>query len=179
MIGGLYTLTGKSYMSIERQERTTTRNTAAAAEKTAADDFDTVLNKSKAAVYSTTELDAIFEEAAKKYNLSVELLKAVAKTESNFESDCVSSSGAVGIMQLMPETAESLGVENSYDARENIMGGAKYLAMKLKEYNGDVSLALAAYNAGSGAVNKYGGIPPYTETQNYVKKVLNYLQNGY
>jgi soluble lytic murein transglycosylase-like protein len=84
----------------------------------------------------------------------------------------------MGIMQLMPSTAKSLGISNAYDARSNIMGGAKVIAQHLKKYNGDVSLALAAYNAGSGAVDKYGGIPPYTETQNYVKKVLKYYKSA-
>ena len=91
----------------------------------------------------------------------------------------MTTSGAMGVMQLMPETAKELGVTDSFDAEQNIMGGANYLSKKLAEYDGDVSLALAAYNAGSGNVNKYGGIPPFTETQNYVKKILGYLENGY
>ena len=78
-------------------------------------------------------------------------------------------------MQLMPTTAQSLGVTNSYDARQNIMGGAKYISSLLSKYNGDTSLALAAYNAGSGNVAKDGGIPPFAETQNYVKKVMAYM----
>ncbi|MBP5266417.1 MAG: lytic transglycosylase domain-containing protein [Lachnospiraceae bacterium] len=109
-----------------------------------------------------------FEEAAATYGVDIRLLELVAKRESNFRSDAVSSAGAMGIMQLMPATAEGLGVEDPFDARSNIMGGAKYIADKLKQYNGNVSLALAAYNAGSGNVAKYGGIPPFTETQNYV-----------
>lgn len=122
-----------------------------------------------------SEYEKYFEEASKTYNVDINLLKCIAKAESDFNPKCVSSAGAVGIMQLMPATAKSLGVSNSYDPRENIMGGAKYIADKLSMYNGDVSLALAAYNAGSGNVKKYGGIPPFKETQNYVKKILNYL----
>ena len=104
-----------------------------------------------------------------------DLLKSIAKAESNFNPTAVSHAGAVGIMQLMPTTAQSLGVTNSYDARQNIMGGAKYISSLLSKYNGDTSLALAAYNAGSGNVAKYGGIPPFAETQNYVKKVMAYM----
>lgn len=121
------------------------------------------------------ELEEIFQQAADTYQVPVSLLKAVAKAESDFNPNCVSSAGAVGIMQLTPETARELGVTNLYDPEQNIMGGAKELAGNLEYYNGDVSLALAAYNAGRGAVKKYGGIPPYTETQNYVKKVLAYM----
>lgn len=123
-------------------------------------------------------LESYFKEASEKYNVDINLLKAIAKAESNFNAKAVSSAGAMGIMQLMPSTAKSLGVSNAYNAYENIMGGAKLIASNLKKYNGDVSLALAAYNAGGGNVDKYGGIPPFKETQNYVKKVLNYYKNG-
>lgn len=121
------------------------------------------------------ELEGIFAEASETYDISLSLLKAVAKAESDFDPDCTSSAGAMGIMQLMPGTAEELGVTDAYDPRQNIMGGAKYLSENLDIFNGDVSLAVAAYNAGRGAVAKYDGIPPYTETQNYVKKVLGYM----
>ncbi|MBO6153846.1 MAG: lytic transglycosylase domain-containing protein [Lachnospiraceae bacterium] len=119
----------------------------------------------------------LFNEAATTYGVDVNLLTAIAKQESNFKADAVSSAGAIGIMQLMPATAESLGVSNPYDARENIMGGAKYIRQMLDRYDGDVTLALAAYNAGSGNVAKYGGVPPFTETQNYVAKVTANYEN--
>lgn len=121
------------------------------------------------------ELLSIFQEAATTFGVSFELLTSIGRAESNYNSNAVSSAGAVGIMQLMPATAAALGVTNSYDARENIMGGAKYISQLLAKYNGNTSLALAAYNAGSSNVEKYGGIPPFTETQNYVQKVLSYM----
>ena len=121
-----------------------------------------------------TSLDDIFCSAAQKYGVPVNLLKAVAKAESDFQADSVSSCGAQGIMQLMPSTAASLGVQDSFDPEQNVMGGAKYLGQLLTSFGGDAKLAVAAYNAGGGAVRKYGGIPPYKETQNYVKKVLGY-----
>lgn len=121
-----------------------------------------------------TSMDRIFEEASQKYNVDVNLLKAIGKAESGFNASAVSSAGAVGVMQLMPATAKSLGVSNAYDARQNIMGGAKYISQLLDKYDGNVELALAAYNAGSGNVDKYGGIPPFEETQNYVKRVMEY-----
>lgn len=127
--------------------------------------------------YSSEELDSIFEEASATYGVSAAILKSIAKAESGFDPSAVSSAGAVGVMQLMPATAVSLGVSNSYDAQENIMGGAKYISQLLNQYQGNISLALAAYNAGSANVDKYGGIPPFTETQNYVQKVLSYM-NG-
>lgn len=123
-------------------------------------------------------LEEYFKEASETYGVDINLLKAIARQESNFNPSATSSAGAMGVMQLMPSTAKGLGVTNAYDAQENIMGGAKLMAQNLKKYNGDVSLALAAYNAGSGNVDKYGGIPPFKETQNYVKKVLGYYQNS-
>ncbi|MGN0342512.1 MAG: lytic transglycosylase domain-containing protein [Roseburia sp.] len=128
-----------------------------------------------AANVEDAELASIFQEAADTYDVPVELLTAMAKQESNFRADATSAAGAMGIMQLMPATAEALGCENPYDARENIMAGAKYISQLLQKYDGDTSLALAAYNAGSGNVAKYGGIPPFAETQNYVQKVLGYM----
>lgn len=122
-------------------------------------------------------LTSYFEEAADTYGVDVNLLKSIAKTESSFQADATSKAGAMGIMQLMPSTASSLGVTNAYDAKENILGGAKYISQLLSQYGGDTSLALAAYNAGSGNVAKYGGIPPFTETQNYVTKVLGYYNS--
>lgn len=119
-----------------------------------------------------TKYDAIFKKAAKKYGVSESLLKAVAKAESDFNPNDVSSAGAVGVMQLMPSTAKELGVKNPYDAEQNIMGGAKLIAAHLKKFNGNVRYALAAYNAGSGAVKRYGGVPSYCKT--YVNRVLSY-----
>lgn len=121
-----------------------------------------------------TDLDDIFSRAAEQYGVPVNLLKAVAKAESGFDAGAVSSCGAEGIMQLMPSTARSLGVTDSFDPEQNIMGGAKYLGQLLSSFGGDARLAVAGYNAGGGAVHKYGGVPPYKETQSYVKKVLAY-----
>lgn len=122
----------------------------------------------------STPMDDIFEEASRETGVDVRLLKAVGKAESGFKASATSRCGAMGVMQLMPATAKSLGVTDAYDARQNIMAGSKYLAKLLEKYDGDTELALAAYNAGSGNVAKYGGIPPFRETQNYVKRVLEY-----
>ena len=133
---------------------------------------------SSGSVSSPENLEEYFKEASETYGVDINLLKAIARQESNFNPSATSSAGAMGVMQLMPSTAKGLGVTNAYDAQQNIMGGAKLMAQNLKKYNGDVSLALAAYNAGGGNVDKYGGIPPFKETQNYVKKVIGYYQNS-
>ncbi len=126
----------------------------------------------------TTTLDDIFKRASEKYGVSYDFLVAVAKAESDFNPKCVSSAGAKGIMQIMPYEAKELGVEDVYDAEQNIMASAKLLAAHLKKFNGDTTLAAAAYNAGSGRVKQYGGVPPFTETQNYVKKIAKYMEEG-
>lgn len=123
---------------------------------------------------STISLDDIFQKASDTYGVPVQLLKAVAKAESNFDPKAESSAGAQGIMQLMPATARSLGVTDAFDPEQNIMGGAKYLGQQLTRYDGNTVLALAAYNAGPGNVAKYDGVPPFKETQNYITKVMAY-----
>lgn len=135
-------------------------------------------NSFKSYLGESEELDAIFQKASKKYGVDVNLLKAIAKAESDFNPNCTSHCGAMGIMQLMPGTAKGLGVKDAYDPEQNIMGGAKLISNLLDKYDGDLSLALAGYNAGTGNVRKYGGVPPFKETQNYIKKVNKYLSSG-
>ena len=126
----------------------------------------------------TTTLADIFRRASEKYGVSYDFLTAVAKAESDFNPNCVSSAGAKGIMQIMPAEAKGLGIQDVFDAEQNIMGSAKLLAAHLKKFNGDTTLAAAAYNAGSGRVKQYGGVPPFKETQNYVKKIAAYMKEG-
>ena len=145
-----------------------TSNTSATSSSQAAS-FDDVYNG------QTKTLEDIFQDVSAEYGVPVKLLKAVAQAESSFDTNAVSGCGASGIMQLMPETAKSLGVEDVFDAQQNITGGAKMLAYLLDDYGGNTTLALAAYNAGSGAVAKYGGVPPYAETQNYINKINGIL----
>lgn len=120
-----------------------------------------------------TNINGIIQQAADTFKLPIKLIHSVIKHESNYNTSAVSSAGATGLMQLMPATARGLGVQNIKDPLENVMAGSKYLRQMLDKYNGDLSLALAAYNAGPGNVDKYGGIPPFKETQNYVRKITN------
>jgi soluble lytic murein transglycosylase-like protein len=120
--------------------------------------------------------DQQIEAAASKYGIDPAVLKGLIKQESGFNPDAGSPAGAQGLTQLMPGTAASLGVTNVYDPAQSIDGGAHYLRMQLDRFGGDYSNALAAYNAGPGAVQRYGGVPPYGETQNYVKNVLAFAQ---
>ena len=139
--------------------------------------FSDALNASTSISSGSANLDAIFEEAGRLYNLSPNLLKAVARVESNFNPNALSRAGAMGIMQLMPGTAAGLGVTNAYDPVQNIMGGARYLRQMLDRFDGNLRAALSAYNAGPGRVSSNGGEPlPFTE--NYVSRVLSYYSGG-
>ena len=128
--------------------------------------------------YKDTEYyHGIVHKKASKYNVDPSLVKAVIKTESNWNERAVSRKGAIGLMQLMPSTANDMDVRNPFNPEENIEGGVKYLRYLLERFNGDLTLALAAYNAGPKWVDKFGVVPPITETKQYVKKVLS-LYNG-
>lgn len=129
---------------------------------------------SKSFKYTTIQKDieSLITKHAQKNNLDPALVKAVVQAESNFNPNAVSHVGAQGLMQLMPSTAKSLGVNNSFDPEQNIAGGTAYLKKMIDKF-GSVQLGLAAYNAGPGAVEKFGGVPPYSETKNYVNKIMN------
>lgn len=123
-----------------------------------------------------TKYDAIIKKASETYGIPEKMIKAVIKQESDFNPTIKSYAGAAGLMQLMPATAAHVGVTDVYNPEQNIMGGTKYLRMMLDKFGGDYKMMLAAYNAGPGNVMKYKGIPPFNETQNYVKKVMNSYQ---
>ena len=114
-------------------------------------------------------------DLAPKYQLDANLVLAVIEAESNFNPNALSPKNAQGLMQLIPETADRFGVKDAWDPEQNVRGGMAYLRWLLKQFNGDVKLALAGYNAGEGAVQKYGGVPPYKETQNYVAKIIDLI----
>lgn len=119
----------------------------------------------------------IIKEASSKFGVSEQVISAVINQESSYNANAVSSCGAQGLMQLMPRTAASLGVKDAFNPEENIMAGTKYLKEKLDEFGGNLEMALAAYNAGSGAVKRHHGVPPYKETQKYVSRIMNSLEH--
>ena len=127
------------------------------------------------AVPANQAYDDIIEEAAAQYGMDADLIRAVMQAESAFHPYVVSRAGAEGLMQLMPELADEMEVGNSFDPRENIMGGARYLKRLLDYHNGNIDLALASYNAGPGNVERYGGVPPFRETRRYVKTIKGLL----
>ena len=145
-------------------------------------DFQKILDSSvknthNSSSTSRADIENLIDKYADKNGLDSDFVKAVIKQESGFNPNATSHCGAMGLMQLMPSTAQGLGVTDAYDVEQNIQGGTKYLKGLMDRFDNNKSLALAAYNAGPNAVKKYGGIPPYAETQNYVKKVLSNYDN--
>ena len=164
--------------SIEQQFQKLTGEAVKKPDKDFQSILDASFNNYSGEDVSKTEINNLIDEYSEKNGLDSNFVKAVVKQESGFNEKATSRCGAAGLMQLMPGTAKGLGVKNPYDAEQNIAGGTKMLSNLLKTYGGNKELALAAYNAGGGAVKKYGGIPPYDETQRYVKNVLS-IYNKY
>jgi len=120
----------------------------------------------------------LIREASRKYDVDATLIRSVMQTESAFDASAVSRAGAMGLMQLMPEVADEYGATDPFDPRQNIMAGTKYLRWLLHQHKGNLPLVLASYNAGATAVGQYGGIPPFPETQNYVKRVTGLVESA-
>ncbi|MCA9581177.1 MAG: lytic transglycosylase domain-containing protein [Myxococcales bacterium] len=121
-----------------------------------------------------SKYDEYIREAARLYQLPESFIRAVMRVESNFSYEVISKAGAVGLMQLMPATARNMGVTDPFDPRQNILGGTRFLRILANKFNGDLVLTVAAYNAGQGAVDRHGGVPPYEETRRYVRRVLTH-----
>jgi soluble lytic murein transglycosylase-like protein len=153
-------------MYMEKMNKDETADTAVSSETQASRNFENI----------PASFEQLIHDASEKYGVDEGLISAVIQAESNFNPSAVSSAGAQGLMQLMPATASSLGVTDPLDPAQNVNGGVKLLSQLLDRYDGNTSLALAAYNAGPGAVAAYGGIPPYQETQTYVNRVLQLWQ---
>ncbi len=140
--------------------------------------YKRVLKESGAVVaggtVSNSGFDELIRSASGRYNVDPDLIRAVIKTESDFNSNARSNKGAMGLMQLMPDTARLHNVSDAFNPDENVEGGVRHLRMLLERYQGNLELSLAAYNAGAGAVEKHGGIPPFNETREYVRKVLRF-----
>jgi len=129
--------------------------------------------------FTPQEIDAAIDQAAARHNVDPSLVRAVIKVESNFNPNAVSRKGAMGLMQLMPQTARQLKVANPFDPGQNVDAGVRHLKQLMESYGGDVKLSLAAYNAGAGAVARSSGVPHYAETQNYVRRITNLYYGGF
>lgn len=127
--------------------------------------------------YNSNKYDHIINEAAKRYGVSFPIVKAIIKAESSFNPKAVSKKGAIGLMQIMPQNLRPLNIRNPYDPKENILGGTRYFRYLLDFFGGKLTYAVAGYNAGPNSVVKYNGIPPYEETEKYVKKVIRYYRD--
>jgi soluble lytic murein transglycosylase-like protein len=152
------------------------------AARSAASEVNTILDKSDPhqvlnRAFSQQDIEAAIDAAATRHNVDPSLVRSVVRVESNFNPNAVSRKGAMGLMQLMPSTARSLNVSNPFDPAQNVDAGVRHLRRLLDNYNGDVRLSLAAYNAGSGAVSRSAGVPHFRETQNYVRRITD-LYNG-
>jgi hypothetical protein len=131
-----------------------------------------------ALAHAPEEIDGLVEQTASRFKVDPELVRAIVRVESDYDPKAVSSKGAMGLMQLIPATAQRFGVENPFDPKQNLEGGVNYLKYLLEHFGGDLGLSLAAYNAGEHSVERYGGIPAFAETRNYVRKVRNLYQTG-
>lgn len=153
----------------------TALQSATTADASSADHAPTAYQASGVSAQSS-EYDSLIEQAAQRNGVEPALLQGLIQQESGFDANAQSGAGAAGLTQLMPGTAASMGVANPLDPAESIEGGARYLGELMRQFGGNASDALAAYNAGPGAVQQYGGVPPYAETESYVSKVLGYAE---
>ncbi len=124
------------------------------------------------------DVQELIVRVARRYGVAPGIIRAIIRVESEMRENVVSSKGAIGLMQIMPETARDMGIDDPWDTRQNIVAGTRYFALLLRRYNGDIRLALAAYNAGPSVVDKYHGIPPFEETREYVKRAMAYIEGN-